>query len=132
MSVTLQIRDESTSGQKTDALSLDFLTERITVRELIRERVYQEVKDHNVKRNQTVFRGLVQPHDTERALNGFKLREPRQLDWKKQLDVALESFQRSGFIILIDDRQVESVDEEFTIRPDTTVSFLKLVPLVGG
>ena len=45
MSVTLTIRDENTAGDTTHTLTLDFLTERITVRELIRSRVYQEVKD---------------------------------------------------------------------------------------
>ena len=52
MAVTLQIQDETTAGQKADALILDFLEERITVRELIRSRVYQEVKDYNLKKTQ--------------------------------------------------------------------------------
>jgi hypothetical protein len=102
------------------------------VRELIRGRVYQEVKDHNVKHNQRVFRGLVQPTDAERELNGYRLREPRQLDWKKQFEAAVEAFERNGFLILIDDHQAERLDEEIVINSDTQVSFLKLVPLVGG
>jgi hypothetical protein len=32
----------------------------------------------------------------------------------------------------VDDRQVDTLDDEIALRPDTTVSFLKLVPLVGG
>ena len=34
--------------------------------------------------------------------------------------------------MLVDDRQVDELDEEIEIRPDTTVTFLKLVPLLGG
>jgi hypothetical protein len=34
--------------------------------------------------------------------------------------------------LLVDDRQVEELEEVIEIRPDTTVTFLKLVPLVGG
>jgi hypothetical protein len=34
--------------------------------------------------------------------------------------------------LLVDDRQVDELEEEIEIRPDTTVTFLKLVPLVGG
>jgi hypothetical protein len=49
MTVTLRIRDETTSGDVYDERSLEFPTERITVRELIRERVYQEVQDFNLK-----------------------------------------------------------------------------------
>ena len=132
MATTLTIRDETTAGQATDALSLEFLTERITVRELIRSRVYQEVKDHNAKTGQTFFKGLVQPTDAESELNGYKLHRPRQLDWKRQYEVALESFERNGFLILINDKQAEGLDQNIEIETGTTVSFLKLVPLVGG
>jgi hypothetical protein len=132
MSATLVIRDETSAGESTGELVLEFLTERITVRELIRSRVYQEVQDHNLKSNQTVFRGLVQPTDTERELNGYRLRQPRQIDWKTQYDTALKSFEKNGFLVLVDDQQVESLDDEIVITPQTQISFLKLVPLVGG
>ncbi|MEW6252892.1 MAG: hypothetical protein AB1716_19825 [Planctomycetota bacterium] len=132
MPVTLHISDQTATGQKTNELTLDLLTERISVRELIRSRVYQEVKDHNVKANQAVFQGFVQPTDAERTLNGFKLRQPGQLDWKRQYEVAVQAFERNGFLILVDDRQVESLDEEIAVAPETQVSFVKLVPLVGG
>lgn len=45
---------------------------------------------------------------------------------------ALEAFERNGFILLVEDRQVETLEEEIRVRPDTQVTFLKLVPLVGG
>ncbi len=35
-------------------------------------------------------------------------------------------------LILIDDRQAESLDQEFTIGTGTSVTFLKLTLLVGG
>ena len=82
MPTQLTIRDESTSGQTVYEFSLDVLTERITVRELIRSRVYQEVKDFNAKRPE-LFQGLVQPTDAGQTLNGCRLREKRHIDWKK-------------------------------------------------
>ncbi|MCG3130704.1 MAG: hypothetical protein FLDDKLPJ_01475 [Phycisphaerae bacterium] len=132
MPTTLTIRDETTSGAPVHTLTLEFLTERITVRELIRSRVYQEVKDQNVRAAQGHFRTLVKPTDAEESLNGFKLRQPRSIDWQQQFDVALEAFNRNGFLILVDDRQVSGLEEEITLTPTTKVSFLKLVPLVGG
>ena len=48
------------------------------------------------------------------------------------LETALDAFQRNGFFVLVDDRQVEGLDEEIEIRLNTTISFVKLVPLVGG
>lgn len=132
----LTIRDETAIGSVTNELTLDVLSESITVRELIRSRVYQEVQDYNLRQrqgNDATFRGLVTPTDAERALNGtVRLRKPREIDWKEQFDKAADAFTRNGFFILIDDRQAESLDETITLRHDTKLSFVKLVPLVGG
>jgi hypothetical protein len=134
MSTTLTIRDETTSsfgGDNDEEFTLDVPTERITVRELIRTRVYQEVRDYNLCQPE-YFRGLVQPTDAERTLNGFKVRRGRRIDPEKQFKRAVESFYRNGFLVLVNDRQVDELEEEIEIRPATTVTFLKLVPLVGG
>lgn len=131
MSGTLTIRDESLSGDPLREWQLELAAEKITVRELIRSRVYQEVQDHNVKHGQ-VFHGLVQPEDAEKTLNGWKLKKPRLLDWKKQFERALEGFESNRILILINERQAESLDEEFTIGSGTSVTFLRLTPLVGG
>lgn len=128
---TLTVFDETTSGDRLPGISLDFLTDRISVRELIRKRVYEEVQEFNLKEPEH-FRGLVQPTDAERVLNGYKLRKRRKIDWEQQYARAVEAFERNGFLVLVDDRQAESLDEEIEIRIDTQVSFLRLVPLVGG
>jgi hypothetical protein len=136
MSVTLTVRDETTSGAVYDERPLEFPTERITVRELIRERVYQEVQDFNRKRGEEVFRGLVQPTDAERLLNGkpteYRLKAHRTIDWKPQFEKAIEAFEGNGYFILVDDKQAESLDQEFVIGHGTQVSFVKLTPMVGG
>ena len=134
MSTTLTIRDETTFAFSNDvdgAFALDLPTERITLRELIRTRVYGEVRDYNLRQPE-YFRGLVQPTDAERTLNGFKVRPGRMLDPEKQFEKAIESFYRNGFLVLVNDQQVDELEEEIEVRPETTVTFLKLVPLVGG
>ena len=131
MPTTLTIRDESTGGGTLHEFALEVLTERISIRELIRSRVYQEVQDYNYRQPQ-VFQGLVQPADAERTLNGFHLKKPRQLDWKKQYDKAIEAFETNRILILVDDKQAETLDEEIVIKPETRVSFLRLTMLVGG
>jgi hypothetical protein len=133
---TLTITDDTASGQTTHSLTLDLLDETMTVRELIRSRVYQEVQDHNRRLDAAAaepFRGLVTPRDEERMLNGArKPRAAREIDWKAQFDVACHAFERNGFFLLVDDRQAESLDEVVTLRHDTRVSFVRLTPLVGG
>jgi hypothetical protein len=136
MAVTLMVRDETTAGQVYDERPLEFPTERITVRELIRERVYQEVQDFNRKSDEPIFRGLVQPTEAERALNRkpneYRLKSHRPIEWKPQFERAIEAFERNGYFILIDDKQADSLDQELVIGHGTTVSFVKLTPLVGG
>ena len=131
MATTVTIRDETTGGEQTNELSVDLLTSRVTIRELIRSRVHQEVKDYN-RSSPGYFRGLVQPKEAEKVLNGYKLQKQRRIDWEEQFERALEAFQKNGFFVLLDNHQAESLDEEIEITPDTRVTFVKLVPLVGG
>lgn len=131
MPATLTVHDETASGQKTNTFTLDCLTERMTVRELIRARIYQEVQDYNQKQPE-YFRGLVEPTNAERVLNGYKLKAKRKIDWQEQYHRALDAFGRNGFFVLVGDKQAESLDQEFEVKVDTEVSFVKLVPLVGG
>lgn len=140
MSTTLIIRDETVTGDVMHSTTLEFPSETITIRELIRERVYQEVQDYNVRAvnsGAVEFNGLVRPHEIERRLNakpsqGFAGRVKREIDWKKQFKVACDAFGRNGFFILVDNRQAERLDEQVTIGHGTQVSFVKLVQLVGG
>ena len=131
MTTTLTIRDETLGGESLREWALVVTAERMSVRELIRSRVYQEVQDYNVQRGQ-VYQGLVRPEEAEKALNGWKLKKPRLLDWKRQFERALEGFEGNQILILVNDRQAESLDEEFVVGPDTSVTFLRLTPLVGG
>lgn len=132
MTATLTVRDETTSSLDEDHVYLlDLPSERVTVEQLIRTRVRREVEDYNASTSEH-FRGLVQPNDTETTLNGFKVRKGRRIDPDEQCGKAVEAFGRNGFILLVDDRQAEELDEEIEVRPETTVTFLKLVPLVGG
>ena len=78
----------------------------------------------------------MQPTDAERVLNGkpteYRLKTHRAIEWKSQFEKAIEAFDRNGFFVLIDDKQAESLDQEFVIGHGTLVSFVKLTLLVGG
>jgi hypothetical protein len=133
MLTKLLIRDETTAslGKTEHTFTVHVSGERISVRELIRQRVTQEVEEFN-HRQPAVFRMLVQPNDTERTLNGFKFQKPRLVDPETQYEKAIEAFEGNGFIVLVDDYQIQGLDDEIALRPETSVTFLKLVPLVGG
>jgi hypothetical protein len=130
----ITLYDETLWGERTPALRLSLLSSHITLRELIRRRIFEEVQEHNAA-PETPFRGLVTPSETERALNGDKMSQtasPRRIDWEAQYARACEAFERNGFFVLFGDRQVENLDDEIELKLDTVVSFVKLVPLVGG
>ena len=131
MSASLTLIDKTPGHTQSTAWILEVTEPFLTAREILRRRVFEEVTRYNATRKD-VFHGLVQPTDTERALNGYKLRTPRQLDWHEQYEQALQAFGKRGFLLLVGNRQVEDLDEELMLSPQTEVTFLKLVPLVGG
>lgn len=132
---TITIHDQTTAGQDLSKQTLIIPTETLTVRELIRSRVYQEVEDFNRNQRQdpaTRFHGLVQPNGTEVTLNGYQLKDPRQLDWNQQFEKACDAFSCNRILILVDRYQATDLDETVTLCHNTEITFLKLVPLVGG
>lgn len=131
MSAALQIHDETSTGQRTATTTLTLASERVTAREVLRRRIEQEVDAFN-RAKPEYFQGLVQPTDAERVLNGYRLRKPRLLDPTEQVTSAEAAFANNGFLMLVGDRQVEDLDEEIVVTPGLSVSFVKLVPLVGG
>jgi hypothetical protein len=133
MQVALNITDEVMydSAQANYSVTLNFPTNFVAIRELIEARVREEVKSYNEKQPE-IFNMLVQPSLAERVLNGFKFKEKKKINEREQYEKAIQAFDRNGFIILVDEIQVESLEQIIEIEPKTTVTFLKLVPLVGG
>jgi hypothetical protein len=124
------IADETTSGERRTWV-LDITEERLALREVIRRRVFQEVAECNV-RHPAVFRSLMRPAGAEMTRNGYTLIERRHVDAEAQYLLAVQAFGRNGFVVLVGDRQAEDLDAEVDLPAGTEVTFLKLVPLVGG
>jgi hypothetical protein len=131
MATTVTIHDEATAGGKTGECRVEIPESRVTIRESIRRRVEQEVRQYNDS-TPGYFRGLVQPREAEVTLNGYKLRKQRQIDGEDQLARAVEAFENHRILVLVDDHQVDNLDHRIDITSATSVSFVKLVPLVGG
>lgn len=125
---TLSFTDQAITGDRSPAVTLSFPTEEITVRQIIRERVYQEVQDKNQGGSPT--HPLVSPGPIEQILNSLKT--TKLLDWRPQFEKACQAFEANRFLVLIDDKQADSLDEPLILTHATTVTFLRLTPLVGG
>lgn len=127
----IDVYDQTTCGSSSRSITLEFLTDQITVEELIRSRVYQEVKDFNTSKPER-YNGLVRPAFVEAALQSGKPIRHEHVDWKAQFEMAIEAFESKKILILVDDRQAELLTDEIVVMPETSIVFLRLVPLVGG
>ncbi len=127
----ITISDDTLTGVRNHALMIE-VPERIhTVKELIEQRVIQEVERYNQRVTER-FHGLVEPTDAEFKLNAYAHKKVKSIDPEKQVYVALDAFQKNRFFLFIDDEQYDDLQSTFMPRPDMHVSFIKLVQLVGG
>lgn len=103
----------------------------LTLREIVAERVRREVARFNQNRPE-IYRGLVAPEESERVLNGYRVRRLRELDPAREVDRAFHAFETNGFLVFANGRQINSLDEhiDFAVAPE--LEFIKLVPLIGG
>lgn len=130
--MTITIKDETFAGQVLHEVLLEFQTQTVTVKEIIENRVTTEVEAYNQKMPD-YFKGLIEPTEAEKTLNGYKLKQSkRRIDSEQQVYTALDAFQKNGFFMLIDNFQAESLEQLIELQPSTTISFIKLTPLVGG
>jgi hypothetical protein len=129
--ITLTITDETAGGKVTNEVNISFENELSTVQEIIRARVFAEVEAYDTKLPE-YYRGLIQPGETEQTLNGYKMKKRRRVDAEQQYLTALDAFQKNGFFLLIDNIQAESLEQMVLINQNTSISFIKLTPLVGG
>jgi hypothetical protein len=127
----LTIEDRTATGRPIGTIELPEVPDRITLRDLIRLRVREEVARYNLNPGRE-FTGLVRPDGAEVAPRGFRMTKPRRIDWERQADIAIASFGRNGFFVLINQKQVAELDAEISLTGPLDVSFVKLVQLVGG
>ena len=135
------IKKEVFGTGKTDNISVSFTSERLTLAELIQQKVAARVRQLNIQvDNKEVSSRFLSA--TERLLNQaafqkqiqdakLKIEEAR-LEPEKAGYEALAGFQQNAFFVIIDGQQRENLEEELVLTQDSEVQFIRLVPLVGG
>jgi hypothetical protein len=132
MATMIRIWDSTLPGERVVGIELDApVGTALTVGELVRARVEAEVRRYNDKMPE-VFQGLVQPEESERLLNGYRMGKRKPVDADVQVRRAVESFRKNGFLILVNGRQVEDLEERVDDPAEAEIEFVKLVPLIGG
>ena len=135
MAMQLKIKDQFFGTKKSenrDAITLRLVSERVTARTIIRERVLAELASRN--NGAGLAEESVRADPVAGALNSkVTSRRPSPiLDANTEINLAVERFQKNGFIILLDDQQIVSLDEELIATPTSEIVFFHLTPLRGG
>ena len=105
MGISVTVHDQSATGRAGGSIELEGISAAITLRDLIRTRVREELA---------------------------RAPEPRGREWEEHADRAIEAFGRNGFFVLVDDRQASELDAPLDLTADSDIRFVRLVPLVGG
>jgi hypothetical protein len=118
---SVTIHDRTSTGDPTGTITLPDVPDGITLRQLIRTRVREEVARANLG-SWLVFLGLVKPADPAR----------KQIDWEVQADTAIDQFLANGYIVLVNGSQVLDLETRIDLRKDPEVWFIRLTPLEGA
>jgi len=132
-------------GETCDQVLLEVLEEKITVAELIRRTVHEQVRALLARRGleaaevrQAIVRRYLSAAEVARQAAAGKVALPgdvpagESVDAEAEAQRAVESFERGAFVVLVNGRQVGDADEELTFEDQASVTFLRLTPLVGG
>lgn len=130
MATSVLVEDKVAGKQASQKYQLQLPREQLTVRELINVYVQDQVDRFN---STPIDRSSRHQSDEERILNPSRpTQHTQRRDCEAECERALAAFGANNFFLLIDGNQVNDLDEVITIKPNTSVSFLRLVPLVGG
>ena len=117
---TVLIRDEDGTGKLLAEFQIFLKSSVITLRDVITERVFQEVDAYLAESNEFSHELLSQEQPSF------------TLNHEQEVLKALKAFETNGFFILVNDRQVEDLDEIISLRDASAVTFVRLIPIVGG
>lgn len=102
----LMIHDETADGAVLNQVCLWLEHDSITVEELLRLRIEQEAKDFHGESTEGVKEALFYQQ-------------------RAGAHIALGAFREHGFILFIDNRQVDSLEEQIKVSANTSVRFVQ-------
>lgn len=148
--VSVEIRSEIVGGRKDEPslgpIVLELTEGRLTVAELIRRAVEEQVRGvlaqyrlDAAKARRALDRQYLTESDVASQAASGKVRFPSQhdmrvpeIDPQAEVSRALRAFEHHTFFVLVDNTQMERPDEVVTLRSDSRVRFIRLMPLAGG
>ena len=133
MTPTLTLLDKSLYGDVIQKWDVPVKFTSLTLRELIMLRVEEEIRRQNDKATEQYFTKLAASPEAERLLNrNSPPDEAQQPDPEAHGYRALDAFRKNAFFVLVDNKQVGDLEARIELGANTSVSFVRLTPLVGG
>jgi hypothetical protein len=132
MSIAVKIIDRETVGNSETVFKLHLVSETITIGDLIAERVRDEVRKFN-KNPDAYITSLVMPNAIKNPsiVSKRKHRMP-EIDPERHVRTAIESFNQGEFFLFVDHQQYLDIEDKVSLTQQSTVEFIRLIPLVGG
>jgi hypothetical protein len=109
----------------------------LTLRDLITRIVRQEVEAYNTRQEERRLTRVLSQAQIEQAvasgkvdLGGRDLQHEAKPD--EAVGTALLAFEDGFYFVFVDGTQQKSLDQQVFVRPGSQVTFVRLIPLVGG
>jgi hypothetical protein len=138
---TIEVRSRipGGAGDAPPSVLVKLESSRMSVRELIRCAVEEQVRDRNrlsARGREALDRQYLSDAEIRAQAAGGTIRyrapEATPLDPTKEVARAHQAFAEGVFVIFSGGRQATGLDDEIEVRVGEPVMFLRLVPLVGG
>ena len=110
---------------------------RITLRDLIERVVREEVRAFKKRQAQRRLLHVLTAKQIDEGLAQGKVTSggselDQTVDEDEAVEVALQAFSDGIFLVVVDEEQQKELDREVFVRPDSCLTFLRLVLLAGG
>ncbi len=146
--VEVRSRSLQTTSQEPGlpTIVLNLLHEEITVAELIRRTVEEQVRELqvacklNAEQAQRILNKqyLTQEEVDEQVASGVVCLPVGTRAGESAISMVTEvrkawrAFEKQAYVLIADGRRMTSLDEKLIFRPGSSVTFIRLVPLIGG
>ena len=134
--LTIQVVDQT--GVNKQSLELVVPSLQLTARELIHLRVHDEfisakmIHESESQRVKEIRKDLEGKTDKQFIWMDSLGKINPDSTWEIEAEKACQNFRIGRFIIIAAGKQLEDLDTKFILAPESTVEFIKLVPLIGG
>jgi hypothetical protein len=108
-----------------------------TLRELITQVVLEEVNAFQERQEQQHLTRMLTEAEIVLGVEKGKVdmggrNFEQEVDPQVAVDTALQAFEDSFYYVFVDGEQQQELDRDVSLRPNSQVTFVRLVPLAGG